>query len=403
MLECGWAGSNTDKEIRRIAGTRIAGVNAKLTIMSWAVIRPGLCAFFYLGMLWQARAAQQDLAAEAQRAKQAMLSQHYSQAVDIYRRMARELPDEPGIQFNLALALHSMGQYRESMRTLESIRAAESGNARFWFLLGQDYLHLEQPGRAAEILERAAQLDPSDFPTSLELASALFESGQFSAAEERFEVLAGQHPESAQAWGGLSLTASRLGDTERAKDAMERLAAMPGSAEQHEMLARIYGQLRAPAEALRELRAAEKLSPGKSSVEAALARALITNRQFDEAIVVLTTKVPNLANSSGQLFDLGDALLQTGKIDQAIPKLKRAVELAPELLPAHAKLGEALLQAGLPDEAISHLALATPIDRDGSIYFQLAAAYRRLGKPELANKAMARRAELQKQATPAPN
>jgi predicted Zn-dependent protease len=75
--------------------------------------------------------------------------------------------------------------------------------------------------------------------------------------------------------------------------------------------------------------------------------------------------------------------------------LQTAVELAPELLPAQAKLGQALLLTGNPAAAIPHLELAAPLDVDGSIHFQLATAYRRTGKTELATRTLARRREIE--------
>jgi Flp pilus assembly protein TadD len=75
--------------------------------------------------------------------------------------------------------------------------------------------------------------------------------------------------------------------------------------------------------------------------------------------------------------------------------LQRAVAIAPDLLPAQAKLGEALLHTGDPAAALPHLELAESVDTDGSIHFQLAMAYRRTGKPELAARALTRYKELQ--------
>lgn len=354
-----------------------------------------MAALFCLGLVWQACAFAEDLAGEAQRAKEAMLAQHYPEAAVIYRRMAAELPAEPGVRFNLALALHSMGRYRESTQTLESIRAAAAANPRFWFLLGEGYLNLEEAQKAVEPLRKAAELDPSDLNTNLELASAWLESGQFTKSGERFQVLSSQHPELPKVWAGLSLSESGLGHVQLAKESMDRLAALPESAERDEMLARVYVRNGQRTEAIGELRAAEKLSPGNTRVESALARALVANREFDGAATILRALLVGNPDNSGWQFDLGDSLLETGQTEEAIQHLKRAVELSPTLLPAQAKLGEALLLTGAAAAAAAHLELAAPIDTDGSIHFQLATAYRRLGKPDMARRAMARHLELQ--------
>ena len=98
--------------------------------------------FLYLTLINRASAFQTDLDGQARMARAAMLARRYPEAVEIYRRMAAELPEEPGIRFNLALALHSMGRYGESTQVLEELRVAQGDNRKFWFLLGEGYLKL---------------------------------------------------------------------------------------------------------------------------------------------------------------------------------------------------------------------------------------------------------------------
>ena len=93
---------------------------------------------------------------------------------------------------------------------------------------------------------------------------------------------------------------------------------------------------------------------------------------------------------------LGDCLLGQGHPpEQALAHLSRAGELRPDALAYRALLGQVLLQSGNPRAAVVQLEQASPLDRDGSIHFQLANAYRSLGKPELARRALARQEELQ--------
>lgn len=379
-------------------------LNAKLMIMSRA-LRICSSVFLYLTLINRASAFQTDLDGQAQMARAAMLARRYPEAVEIYRRMAAELPEEPGIRFNLALALHSMGRYGESTQVLEKLRAAQGENPKFWFLLGEGYLKLGEPRKAIEPLHRASELDPSDANARLELASAWLENGAFEKSEALFRVLTDQHPELPKAWAGLSLSESGLAREKnapayavRAAQSKDRLAALPESAEQHEMLARVFGEAGQQTEAIGELRAAAALDPENSHIQGALARSLVANRQFGEAAALLRILLAKEQDNSDWHFELGDALGELGNSREAIAHLERAVALAPGMLPAQAKLGEALLRSGSPAAAIPHLERAAPLDTDGSLHFQLATAYRRVGKPVLAAKAMARRAEIQSRA-----
>ena len=87
--------------------------------------------------------------------------------------------------------------------------------------------------------------------------------------------------------------------------------------------------------------------------------------------------------------------MSQGHPEQAVGHLTRAVELRPTALEYRALLGQVLLQSGHPQAAVVQLEKASAVDRDGSIHFQLANAYRSLGKLELARKALARQKELQ--------
>jgi len=336
------------------------------------------------------------LASDVQRAKQAMLAQRYSEAVTIYQHLEVKLPTEPGIRFNLALALHSLGRYRESTKTLEGIRSAGAANPKFWFLLGEGYLRLGEPRNAIEPLAKASELSPEDLDTNLELANAWLEVGEFANAESRFRPLSQAHPELPKVWGGLALSQLGLNRRDAARQSAKQLTELPESLEQHEMLAKIYEQAGQRTEAIRELNAAEKRSPGNPGVKGELARALLANREFERAATLLRTLLAANPDDSGWQFDLGDALLNLGHAEEAIQHLTRAVEITPGLLPAQAKLGEALLQTGAVAAAVTHLERAEALDNDGSVHFQLATAYRRLGKSDLSAKAMARYLEIQK-------
>jgi len=79
------------------------------------------------------------------------------------------------------------------------------------------------------------------------------------------------------------------------------------------------------------------------------------NAHFDVAIVEfrkLTELEPNVAEG---FVSLGQAYLENHDYDQAIPSLKQALKLNPDLQPAHQLLGYALLAQGYAVEAVSHL------------------------------------------------
>jgi Flp pilus assembly protein TadD len=79
-------------------------------------------------------------------------------------------------------------------------------------------------------------------------------------------------------------------------------------------------------------------------------------------------------------YNLGNALLQGGRLDEAITHYQLALALKPSNAEAHAHLGGALLQKGRLDEAIAHLQTALQIHPDlVAPHIHLSSAFLRKG------------------------
>jgi tetratricopeptide (TPR) repeat protein len=143
---------------------------------------------------------------QTRRAKEALLAERYPEAIQAYKQLLNELPNEPGLRFNLALAFHSSGKYREAVQQLEMIRGPGTTNPKFWFLLGLGYLKLDLAGKAIEPLRRSLALDSTSLDTRQELADALLEKGDFLEAEEQFRQLGTTPERLPKALEGLALS-----------------------------------------------------------------------------------------------------------------------------------------------------------------------------------------------------
>jgi len=96
-------------------------------------------------------------------------------------------------------------------------------------------------------------------------------------------------------------------------------------------------------------------------------------------------------------FELGYALLESGKAEEAIPLLERGAPNAKLAAEAAAALGRAYLEAGHAGKAIAPLRAGLASDRDGSVHFQLSRAYGRTGQAEQAKEMLRRSSELRAQ------
>ncbi|MDQ2898448.1 MAG: tetratricopeptide repeat protein [Acidobacteriota bacterium] len=142
-------------------------------------------------------------------------------------RLVKELPEDPGMRLNLALAFESAGKYADEIDQLRIVLKEKPEMFAPCLLLGMAHQKLRQTAAAIDPLRRALGISPNDNMALLELADAHLALGNFLKAAERFKELVAKNPNSAKGWNGLALAY-----TAQARDSFARLErTAPGSAE----------------------------------------------------------------------------------------------------------------------------------------------------------------------------
>ena len=185
-----------------------------------------------------------------------------------------------------------------------------------------------------------------------------------------------------------------------ATEAVARLETLPPSVELHLIRGELAQSRGRYTESVTEVRAALELSPGSSTIETALAEALLHAHNLDEALPLLERLNREHPADGPLLLMYGDALVQSQQLERAIPILEDAVKAAGALVSARASLGRAYVQAGRYQEALSHLDAAAREDDDGDVHYQLARAYQALERPVDAKKALAEYQKRRERAAP---
>jgi tetratricopeptide (TPR) repeat protein len=180
-----------------------------------------------------------------------------------------------------------------------------------------------------------------------------------------------------------------------ALDAFSRLAGLPPSSEVYDLVAEIYFRQRKYGEAAKEWQKALNLSPGNDYYRKQLAIALSMSGQYEEARPILEELFQRAKESVEMNYWLGFTLLGLTRAADAIPFLEKAVERDPSGLSLHRDLARAYLETGQAQKAIPHLRTAAAADKDGSIYYQLARAYRSVGERELEREMLKKFANIQ--------
>ncbi len=262
-------------------------------------------------------------------------------------------------------------------QALEALPAVSGWHAARAAIL-REQGHADQAG---EEEKQELQLAPPDCSTHE--AACAFRARDFPAALAAAEKSA--TPENLY-WAALAC--GRL-----AEQSFQQVAALPESAEIHELSAESNQRMGRRREAVDEWRKALRLNPGDRRLQGRLADSLTRDREYDEAERLLVPLVAAQPENADWQYQLGDVLFNQQHVQAALPHLLAAERLSPDRLAVAEVLGRSYLALGQPAKAVTWLEKARPLD-DGGISFALSTAYRRMGREQESRAALARYREL---------
>jgi Flp pilus assembly protein TadD len=129
-----------------------------------------------------------------------------------------------------AQALISLGEVDAAEAALDVIAAEHGGEARFMALRGEVRYTAGRIEQAATFLESARSAGDSRRSTAMQLAAALYESGEHAGSARVLEAVVDASPEDGEAWLQLGRALREAGQLERAERAFARAAATQSGA-----------------------------------------------------------------------------------------------------------------------------------------------------------------------------
>ena len=231
------------------------------------LVGPLLAALLVAGAAPAFQAAD-DLAAKAQRGKEAMAAGHFDEAAALYAEITRALPQEPGMLLNLGMALSMAGRPREAVPRLEAALRLRPDLLPASLFLGAARLELGQPARAVEPLQKVVAAQPDNVEARRRLADALWSLERFPPAVQEYRTLSEQAPQDPRAWYGLGRSYEGVART--AREHLQRSA--PDSDYVLLLVAQVMVAEGKPANAFRLYREALEKRPGLAEAHEAVAR-----------------------------------------------------------------------------------------------------------------------------------
>jgi len=345
-----------------------------------------LAAIAVVFLAWPTCAQPPSPAREAQRAQELMTAGKVDEAISIYQALVRDSPDNPVLLLNLSVAEYTGRRFREAAATATAALKLQPDLLPARLFLGASYLELGELPAAIESLKTVVAANPRERNGRLMLGLALLQAGEPGDSLEHLEAAAEMLPTSTRAWYGLGQARESLGQTQ-AKQAWERLMALPPSLESHLHAAEVHSAEQRWRDAALEWREAQRLAPENSAVRLRLAESLYRSRDYQAAMSTL--KLLLTGDSAEAQFLYGASLLNLQQPLDSIPYLREAMTRDTHLLSARAALGQALLQTGKAAEAVPLLEAGLSADQDGSTHFQLFRAYQLTHREAEARRALA--------------
>jgi uncharacterized protein HemY len=149
-------------------------------------------------------------------------------------------------------------------------------------------------------------------------------------------------------------------------------------------------------DAIQEYQLALQLRPDEPELHEARGELLLKKKSYDEAQAELETSLRLDPSRPRTLCLLGRLYVQKHETEKAVPYLEKALSYEPEMPDANMLLGTAYVRLGEDAKAIPVLEKAVSLDFYGDVHYQMYVAYRKLGKLQLANQALARSQELRR-------
>jgi tetratricopeptide (TPR) repeat protein len=217
-------------------------------------------------------------------------------------------------------------------------------------LIGLSHYGLSQYAEAVPYLKQVTANDPQNLPFRLLLAHSCLWSKQYQCVLDVYHQILLLNAESAEA-------------DMLAGEAMDEMQDHAGAIEQ--------------------FRSAVKANPKEPNVHFGLGYLLWTQSQYEEAAREFQAELANVPDNAQALAFLADSKMKLNDREAAMPLLKKAAAIDPELEIAHIDLAALYGDTGQNAEALRELKIAARLKpSDVNVHWRLARLYQAMGRKD---------------------
>lgn len=303
---------------------------------------------------------------------------------------ALNLPEKAAIEFEQALTLDpelqparvalaqirlSQGELETSRALLESVLEAAPRHGQALSTLAQVYMRQGRRDEARQIAERSRDAasynlysDPlmgevvAESVSSVQIwerAKSFLDNGNYQQAVLGLRQVVSLQPSNEAAHLELAVAYGHLGEPDRSRVHLERAVALgPDQVDPRVRLGGLYLEQHNPQAAIKHLRKALELSPGRSEAAEAtwlLGKALVAAGDLSGGLSAFESEASRSIEVPAWVeTDWGRALAETGRPEDALEHFRAALDADPEDPQAHFYIGLVSEGLGRTDQAVAH-------------------------------------------------
>jgi tetratricopeptide (TPR) repeat protein len=276
----------------------------------------------------------------------------FNTALEIFRSLGPDVPDEVTHQYAIALTEFQLGNYPQTVEALKNLRGKGSLDSKCANLLGVSYSKLGLYQDAYTTLTENLRQSPSDLFSFLNLITLFADAGHFSDAADVANQAVGVFPKNPDVFVVRGAVHTRMGELDKAHS---------------------------------DFAAAVDLSPHEASSRFLLALSEYKHGDFESASAGLRSAIQSGIVDSDLHYLLAECMLKADptKPMRAVAELDRAIALNRKSVAARTLRGKLFLETGRAKEAVVDLTLAHRVDPTSrSAAYNLARAEFKLGRTE---------------------
>ena len=288
---------------------------------------------------------------------------------------------------NLGIVQAQGHRFDRAAELFERAAEVEPAFPQVQYSLGVAYFNEKQFGKAAAALDRALQQAPGNSDVRRMLALAALNAEDYAKAADllRDDPRRSGDPSLQYAYGIALVQSNRA---EEAQVIFTRiLNEHPDVAEVNVVLGQAYAAQGDYDAAVKSLNRAIELKPAVAEAHASLGLIYLQQGKLPDAATALRAELTVHPDDVKARYTLATVLDLESKPDEAIAELQAILKAFPRHANARYLFGKVLLARGSADAAVEQLDIAVKLAPDDpNIHYQLGQAYQRLGRAELAAK-----------------